>query len=346
MMNIILSINDTFVEQAAALITSIHKNSKKDSSIRINILHSTVTQEHQDIMKKMVKGMENISELNFVDLSEFVNRDLFDKSLKNSAVTHASPEAYYRLYISNLFPQYNKALYLDTDLIVCEDLTELYNTNLENLYVGAVSEQKFFFKSVLVFNGKKIKAEDYLKNKLHIFNKTYFNSGVLLLNLEEMRKNNIHEKSFDFFVNNYPLAYCDQCVLNSVLNSKVKLLDRKYNVYSRFGYFSDTITNIIHFTGPNKPWNSCKKNESFEIYWKYFKLTPFYNEEKEKLYLMLKKSRQKKFFFQRHKFIKIVLGRHKYRIKIFHHTFSLAPKYVNFYRKSKQKFLSLLSTRK
>ncbi len=335
MINIVLAINDNFIKQAATTITSIHKNSKKDSLIGINILHSDVTQQNQNIIKDMVKDMKNISELNFVDMKQFVTRGLFDKYIVDE--NYITSETYYRLFIPNLFPQYDKVLYLDSDVIVCEDLTELYNTDIDNLYAGVVSVYKYFFKNVLNLNDDKIISEEYLANKLNILNKTYFNAGILLLNLSEMRKDNIQEKSFEFLFKNYPLLYQDQDILNSLFNNKVKFLDRKYNVYYRH-YLHNSPTTILHFAGPQKPWNFYKLNEGFELYWKYFKLTPFYNETEEKLYSNLKKVSPKK-----KKNIKLILGKQRYRLKIFHNTFSINP---IFYRRSKKKIISLITKRK
>ncbi len=179
MINIVLAINDNFVGQASALIMSIHKNAKKDSSIRINILHSDVTQGHQDIVKNMIKDMKNISDLNFVDMKQFVSNKNLDKFMHGTALAHLTPEAYYRLFIPTIFSHYDKVLYLDSDLIVCKDLTELYNTNIDNLYVAAISESQYFFKSTLMLNNKRIKTYDYLANNLNIHDKSYFNSGVM-----------------------------------------------------------------------------------------------------------------------------------------------------------------------
>ncbi|MBR3627697.1 MAG: glycosyltransferase family 8 protein [Elusimicrobia bacterium] len=338
MINIILAINDKFIKQAATTIMSIYKNSNKNSLMKINILHSDITQQNQNIMKDMVKNMENISEFNFVDMSKIVTNNFFDKYMcKEKFCSYVSSETYYRLFIPNLFPQYDKVLYLDSDIIVCEDLTELYNTDIDNLYAGVVSVYKYFFKNVLSFNDDKIISEEYLARKLNILNKTYFNAGVLLLNLNEMRKGNIQEKSFKFLFENYPLLYQDQDILNSLFNNKIKFLDRRYNVYYRH-FLDNKPTTVLHFAGPQKPWNSYKLNKGFELYWKYFKLTPFYNETEEKLYLDLKKVPPKE-----KKNIKIILGKQRYRLKIFHNTFSINP---SFYRKSKKKILSLITKRK
>ena len=336
MINIVLAINDNFVGQASALIMSIYKNSKKDSELRINILHSDVTKKHQDIIKDMVKDMETISELNFIDMKQFVSNKTLDKFMPGGNSAYTSPEVYYRLFIQTVFSKYDKVLYLDSDLVVCDDLTELYNTDIKDFYVAAISEPKYFFKFTLTLNDKKIKLEDYLTNKLNISNKSYFNSGVMLLNLDKMREDNIQEKSIVFLSKNYPFAFVDQCVLNSILHGKVKFLDRKYNVfYSIFP--ANNMPSILHFPGAEKPWNYYKKNEGFEFYWKYFKLTPFYNKKQEKLYLKFRNG------YQKNKFIKIVLGKRRYRIKIFHRTFSINP---SLYRKIKKKLLSLLCTSK
>ena len=324
--NIALAINDQYIGQASALIISIHKNLKEGRFVRINILHSTVTEQHQDIIKNMVKDFNNISELNFIDMKQFTSNEILDKYLYPNYITS---ESFYRLFMPAIFPQYDKMLYLDSDTIVCKDLSQLYNNDIDNFYAGVIKEPISSLEYNTFFDNERITNKSYITKKLQINPKDYFNSGVLLLNLKKLRQDKIQEKFFEYLLNKSPFRYPDQDVLNIVLYKKVKFLDILYNLTSpEHNNENQKRAVIVHFTGEKKPWIFYKRKETFEQYWKYFKLTPFYKDKEKELYLSLTSGYLDK------PFIKIREEKNHYKIKVFFFHFTINKKYVKFFRKN------------
>lgn len=174
---------------------------------------------------------------------------------------HVSPTALIKFDLPEIFKEKDKILYLDSDILVKKDLRDLYNIDLANEYAAVVKDYK-----PLTYKPSQL-------IKLNLTHKAYFNSGVMLLNLDKLRKDNIREKLYYYRKNgiNY---FMDQDALNVVFKENVKYIDLKYNVISStIGAFNkkelesyyhlnnidskNDIYNqaiIIHLTTKYKPW--------------------------------------------------------------------------------------------
>ena len=126
--------DDNYVPFLTVAIASLLDNSSKENFYKIYVLTSHLTEENMNSILKM--ATEN-SSIKFVQLSKELDKvqDMFH--LRD----YYSKETYYRIFIPNLFPQYEKVLYLDCDITVLADVSELYNTQIHGYYVGAVQEE-------------------------------------------------------------------------------------------------------------------------------------------------------------------------------------------------------------
>lgn len=178
---------------------------------------------------------------------------------------HITQACYYRILIPELVDkEIEKIIYLDCDLIVLGNLIDLFNIDINNYFVGAVEEKLFDIKEALGMDE----------------NTPYFNSGVMLINLKEWRKNNISEKTLDF-IRRSPekIKLYDQDALNFILANKCLILNKKYNQII-LGLKKTNIpdnTFIIHYTGTYKPWHFVYNGSYKKLYKKYLKLTPWNN---------------------------------------------------------------------
>ena len=134
-----------------------------------------------------------------------------------------SPVIFYRLFAYRVFPELDKILYLDSDTLICSDLTKLYDTDISKYAMGAVSDMALLEKSdknfMLDREHVRFFMDTYLSNKL------YINSGVLLMNLSNMRA---HES--DLLNVCAELKYPDQDILNIALNGRIRELPLKFNM--------------------------------------------------------------------------------------------------------------------
>ncbi len=230
-MNIVFSVDNNFVQQLSVTIASILLNSKKDDKFMFYVLDGGIF----DINKKEIEKLNSIKTFNIKYLK--INPKAFEKC---PIFAHFSKATYYRFKLPSLINS-DKVLYMDCDILVQKSLSELYNTSLDDNYAIAVEDIT-------------VKNKFRLKKNLNV--KKYFNAGIMLLNLEKMRKDNIENKCFDF-VEKYPekITWVDQCVLNAVFKEQVKFTNEKYNLIYIRGlkdYKKDAV--IVHFAGGDKPW--------------------------------------------------------------------------------------------
>ena len=151
-----------------------------------------------------------------------------------------------------------KVLYLDSDIIVTSNLTELFNTSLDDYPLGAVPDFP-------------ISNEE-------------FNSGVLLIDTDMWRKENISEELFELTIAHHEHVYGDQGIFNILFKDRWKHLDITYNLQvgqdahryylGDYGWYDlfDGVPNIIHYTTENKPWKHYRFNRFRDIWWFYYGL--------------------------------------------------------------------------
>lgn len=186
---------------------------------------------------------------------------------------------WYRIFLPELLPDAERALFLDADAIVCDDLAELWATDLEGAYVAAVT-------NVLPPEYSDRPAALGLPSA-----GAYFNAGVLLLNLELMRRDGCTAAMHRFGVDHAAeLVLRDQDALNAVLAHRRRPLHPRWNAMNFFRlpeaaavFAPEALAEarrrpaIRHFEGPddNKPWHRACRWEDRELYFAHRAQTPW-----------------------------------------------------------------------
>lgn len=265
--NILCATDSNYAALCGIMLTSLFENNK-NSTFNIYILTDGITNEDQKKLERLTSS--NNADLSIIKLnaSDFSNCPIWPGD-------HLSTAAYYRLMVSELLPKsINKVLYIDCDIIVNDSIQALWEQNIEDVAIGAVLDAEFF------------NSEFY--QRLQIKNKNqYFNSGVLLINLEYWRRKNVVKRCFECIEKNkHLLRFHDQDTLNMVLQEEVTILPIKYNLQTPFlmTCFSSNYINImpeikqaiqrpciIHYIGSGKPWNGKISNHPFKSYFHHYK---------------------------------------------------------------------------
>ena len=213
--------------------------------------------------------------------------ELEDKLLRGLYIGDYKILNYYRLFATD-FISGDKCLYLDSDIIVNGSIKDLYNKNIDNYYLAAVEDPGFVGHEEL---GLKLGAK-------------YFNSGVMLINLNKWRQVGMKNLVINFVHKNPELIkFVDQCGLNAIVNGDWLEIEREYNCQTvmlktvRFkNYFIEKKPIIIHFTTSRKPWHLGNKHPYKKLYWAYRKKTSFnsllldYLRVKELVYYIFNKT--------------------------------------------------------
>lgn len=268
--NICFSIDDNYAEQLGVAITSILKNSKKDESFKFYILDGGISTISKSLIEKLTKIKK--FEISYVQINQedFKECPLLSQMHFEHKDYHVTIPTYFRFKLPSLLPkEVKKVLYLDCDIVVLDSLKELYDTDLGENYTGMILD-----------SGNEEEAE-----RLNLT--TYCNAGVMLINLEKWRKDNIEKKLFDYTIKNKDkIFWQDQDVLNIVLKDNIKILPRKWN-FQFFLYAYPTYDKsrynfkIIHYAGQYKPWNFNATHPLFEEYYAYLNLTPWAHQLNE-----------------------------------------------------------------
>ena len=246
------------------------------TSVGINVTSDNVMMYllHNGLKDSTVKRLQKIADRYKVGL-KFLEIDL--EILKDCPVDdkihYGNIMMYARLLLPSMLPNLDKVIYLDCDLVVCKDLQSLWETDVNDMAVAMAPDLWYQDKGTL--------------SRLGIDNGTYLNAGVIVMNLDYWRENDIRNKVLSFIAEKgSKLTYLDQDALNVILQNVRRQLSVKYNVTPY--YFHRNLDNypeemheeirearidpvVFHYLGPVKPWSlgcylPCKK-----IFMKYQK---------------------------------------------------------------------------
>lgn len=241
-MNVLFAINESFSQHCAVCIQSIKSN---NPSVKINIVVVAMDLTNNSIVSIESMESENvrITTKNFdaEELDDFPQLSFYSKDI------------YLRLWVARYFPEEDKVLYLDADTIVVGSLLPLWGVDIGDNVLAAVNIPHF---------------DQHEKRGLPL-GSDYFNSGVILFNMDLWRKEDRILQIRNYLIENSERMYCpDQDALNAIFISQKKSLDFKFNAITPFfkkgalqGYISesevervrDEVT-VVHFNGLARPW--------------------------------------------------------------------------------------------
>ena len=291
---ICFSSDNNYAKYLAVTINSIIMNSNKNYYYEIYILDNNIDNENKSRILAM--STNNIF-ICFININNYIIN--IDKNIFY-IWGHFSISAYYRFFIPRIFYNFDRLLYLDCDLVVLDDLVDLYfSKKLDEKLMLVVHDSIVYLNNQI----KEYNSEywnDYLLNKLKLKNiDNYFQSGVLLFNIKKCFDFNLEKKSLEKLkIIDSPL-YLDQCILNAVCENNIDYLDLNYNVecflpiylninnINKYKNSKDYYENqylkaynspkILHYCGHEKPWTHPHYSKSY-IWWEYARMTSFYEE--------------------------------------------------------------------
>ncbi len=255
--------DDNYMPYLAVALTSLKENKTKEYEYRIHVLYAGELSE----AAQKVKDMEEDNFHIYFEDVECKMRAIQDCAYCRDYYTNA---IFYRLMIPEMFPDYDKVLYMDCDTVTLTDVAELYTIDIGNNFIGATADQAV--AAVPAFRA-------YTKHALNITPQRYFNSGVIVMNLKKLREIGFYGKfcevlrSYDFII------APDQDVLNLICKDKVHYYDGEWNRMPIGGMGKPK---LIHYNLTMKPWHYADVLYQ-EYFWQYAEKTEFLPEIKEAL---------------------------------------------------------------
>ena len=262
-MDIFFSVNNSWAEQLQTAMVSVLENNSW-GSIHFHVLTVSLSPEARKGVERLINRYPNCD----VDYP-IIERSLLEKY--HISMEDGFKEASFRYFIPLLYPQLKKALYLDVDLVCRKSLRTLWETDLSGFYCAGVRDlciEKSHWKPTVGLQEADL----------------YINSGVLLLNLEKIRQDEMPKKLAETDECLHGIAiYRDQDVINVAFRGKIKELDSIYN------FCNDNMHDhkrkrgravLVHYNGPGKPWKWNCTHKLRRSWRKYAKLNQRIQEGK------------------------------------------------------------------
>lgn len=256
--DVVLITDANYMDFTRVAMNSAKKTKCPASKYNFHVMTLNVPEADIAALKAMEEENVTVSVLPQKEVDLFYIRD-----------THVSKTSLLKYYIAKVLPRLNKALYIDSDVLVLHDLNKLYNTDIEGKYLAVVKDPSWFFENMHVVE-LPLEARGF-----------YFNSGVMLMNLQKFRDDGLEAKLEDYTNNNFR-TYMDQDALNVVVGNEVALLPFEANAMNFFFEHVDLNTmgqfygrswqnfeevfapvTILHFASAKKPLAPAAPSSEF-----------------------------------------------------------------------------------
>ena len=259
-----MTINSAYAPYAAATIHSLTKHADPKRYYRVIILHDGLNLVNRIRLRSLVT--RNVA-LQFKKISHSLYLKaviMYCAKRKGLGDFFSAAVYYYRFFIPRLFPQYGKAVYLDSDTILLDDVGKLFDTELGENVVAAMPDPK-----VTVIR----EFRDYVDKAVGVPHAEYVNDGVMVMDLKKMRK----MKYLSTMVNlikkyDADLVAPDQDYLNVILRGKISKMDARWNMEPSEKLPKDA--KLVHFNLFNKPWH-YKNVPCEKLFWNAARGTGF-----------------------------------------------------------------------
>ena len=269
-MDIVFNVDNRYVRHMCVTILSI-LDKNPNNIIAFHVITCELSKENREYISSLLS--EDHVSVKFYDVDiNILKKFSVGKLTGNPNISYA---AYLRLFIQDLLPLHiDKVLYLDCDIVVVNSMTELWHKDISQYSLAALDD----YGNAQEYGAKRMGLEKRFK---------YFNSGVMLLNLQKLREINFMEMVQDFLVTDgYRILMHDQDILNGLLYRQRLPLEERWNMMCNTDNIIDY--SIIHFAGL-KPWYIECPHPLKHIYYHYLAMTKWANDKPVHFYSKLQR---------------------------------------------------------
>ena len=259
---IVFSVDDNYAPFLGVTLESLIQNCNKNYFYKLYVLNTDLSDKNKEILAKYNREFCKVI---FIDVNEELNKIGAKLHLRD----YYTYTTYYRFFIPELFPEYEKALYLDSDIAVIGDISELYMTEIGDNLVGAIPEDVMAYYKCF---------GDYVEKGLNIKVEKFFNAGIMVMNLNKMREINIVGKLEELLAEHKFEVTQDEDYLNVICKDKVKYIPLGWNKSPLDNSaFNNDELKLIHYKLALKPWKYDGVQYG-DYFWQYAKETEYYDK--------------------------------------------------------------------
>lgn len=268
---IFYSISDDFTKYAAVSLYSLVKNTNPERDYTVYFLNQDLSEQHKQDLAAW--GKENVH-IKFFHIDDELVKPIQNRKENFLRADFFTMSIFYRLFIPDLFPQYSKVIYLDSDTVVNDDLGKLYDTDVKPYLFAACTDSSIQYVAKMIA---------YIKDVLTLDPKKYINSGMLVMNCKAFRDKHFSKHFFDLLTKyHFDCIAPDQDYLNEMGEGNILHLNARWDAMPNEHTPEITNPGLIHYNLFFKPWHF--QDIQYEKYfWENAKNTKFYTELKQEL---------------------------------------------------------------
>ena len=265
---VFFTVDDSYAPFLSVALASAIDNSSKDNKYKAIILYMKLNEQNRKRLKELETDW---FEIEFVPMKQELDF-ITDRMSNRLRCDYFTLTIYFRLFIPEMFPQYDKGIYIDSDVVLLGDLAELYNTDIGDNFIGACNDKSVLDVPELLY---------YMENAVGVSGCEYINSGVLLMNLKKLRDERLDSHFFNLLSTyHFDCIAPDQDYLNALCNGKIYYLDTEWDAMPNENKPPLENPKLIHYNLFSKPW--CYDNIQYgEHFWKYAEKSGYINEIRE-----------------------------------------------------------------
>lgn len=263
---VFFSIDDNYAPFLSVALASAIENASPKRKFKAIVLYQQLSEQNIERIKALSK--ENFL-IEFVPMKNGLE-SITDRMSNRLRCDYFTLTIYFRLFIPEMFPQYDKGIYVDSDVVISGDLAELFDTDIGDNFIGACTDLSVAQVPPLV---------RYMEEAVGVKSDKYINSGVLLMNLELLRKAKL-DAYFINLLNTYQFDCIapDQDYLNALCADKIYYLNERWDAMPSEKAPLEN-PGIIHYNLFSKPW--CYDGVQYgDVFWQYAEKNDYYDEIK------------------------------------------------------------------
>lgn len=264
---IFFSVDDNYVPYLSVALDSLIENANPQEKYHIIVLYQMLSKENQEKLKQLETGYVQID---FVSMEGKLQM-ITDQKNTRLRCDYFTLTIYFRLLIPVMFPQYDKGIYIDSDVVLLGDISELYHVELGDNLIGACSDLSI----------REIpKLQEYLKYAIGAPGDSYINSGVLLMNMKRLREVQMDRRFMELLEKyHFDTIAPDQDYINAMCHGKILYLPACWDCMPQNNGSSQVYgerPKLIHYNLFSKPW--CYDDIEYEDYfWAYARRSSYYD---------------------------------------------------------------------
>jgi lipopolysaccharide biosynthesis glycosyltransferase len=255
--------DENYVRPLAAMLRSVVDNLGEGRTAEIYVLHSNISSADQS---KVVEGWPSRCTVNWIETDSklFAGLPLWGRMPVST---------YFRLAMADMLPaSLARVIWLDCDLLVIDDIAELWDVGIDGHHAGAAQD------AVVPFVSSRFGIARYADLGIDA-RARYFNAGVMLIDLERWRADSIQSRAADYLMKHQStVMFWDQEGLNAVLAGKWAEIDERWNHNAsvpRINGAKAKSPSIVHFAGSLKPWRYRTRHALRKLYYDYLDRTAY-----------------------------------------------------------------------